>query len=248
VSTRDQAIVRVANKIKDLGTGVDRNVNVALSDTEIGETVDEAVTQYSVDNPRIVTFDLAMGASPFVDTSTITGWVVDWSQLLAVEPDAAAVSATYTPSQLGDLTREIQTDYRDTTKTYFYYRSSQPASGSLVRYTFTAPHTLSAVLDTIPTPHFDAVCDLAASYCCLRLATKAAGATDATIQADAVTYRDSQLRYRQCAEDFRASYKSKVGVQEPGMRPASFTSDFDVMLSSGLTRLSHPGYRIVRSR
>jgi hypothetical protein len=245
MSTRSQAITRVANKIHDIGGGVDQNEDVMLSDTEIGEEVDAAVVAFSLDRPRERVIDITAITSPYIDTSTLTGYVPGWSTILSIEWQAEAVDADYLPSYL-NLDTGIE-EYRDTTKHYIYLKGLTPVVGDITRFRYTTPHaTLTATSsdDTIPAVYFDAMCNLAASYCCTRLAAHFSAASDPTIAADAVSYRDSQLRMRQTAEDFRKMYQQQVGVTEPGSRPASAVRDWNSGLSVGGTWLTHtPGWR-----
>lgn len=241
MATRTAAIALVRNKIHDIGTGVTFETNALLSDAMVGEEVDAAVTALSKDRPREVVIDVTAQTSPYFDTSIITGYIPGWSTVLSVEWQAAAVGANYTPSYL-DLATEVE-EYRDTTKHYLYIKRLTPAAGDTTRFRFTRPHaTLTSTSgdDTIPAVYFDAMCDLAASYCCKRLAAHFSAASDPTIAADAVSYRDSQLRMKQSAEDFMKSYQQKVGVTEPGSRPASTTRDWNTRLSVGSDWLTHP--------
>src|SRR6266540_1688068 len=112
----DAATKRTANKIKDIGTGVQQNQNVELSDTEIQEEIGAAVSQYSLDRPLVLVKDITGITSPFIATSSLTGWVDDWSRLLAIEIQAAAVSASYIPQYL-DVDETVE-EYRDATTRY----------------------------------------------------------------------------------------------------------------------------------
>lgn len=242
MATRDSAIQRTARKIHDIGSGVGGDENTLLSDTEIGEEVDAAVIQFSLDRPRERVVDITGVTSPYFDTATLTGYVPDWSTLLSIEWQAEAVGADYRPAYI-DLATQVET-YRTATTTYLWLRNLTPVSGDTTRFRYTTPHaTLTAVSgdDTIPSVYFDAVCDLAASYCCKRLAAHFSAASDPTIAADAVSYRDSQLRMKQSGEAFEESYRRKVGVTEPGSKPASAVRDWDTRMSVGAEWLTHSG-------
>lgn len=245
MATRDTAIQRTSRKIHDIGSGGIGAENVLLSDTEIGEEVDAAVTQFSLDRPRERVIDVTGQTTPYFDLSILTGYVPQWSTILSIEWQAAAVGVNYQPDYI-NLDDETEY-YQDTTKRYLYIKRLTPVTGDTTRFRFTLPHaTLTAVSgdDTIPAPYFDAVCDLAASYCCKRLAAHFSAASDPTIAADSVNYRDSQLRMKQSSEAFMESYKRKVGVTEPGSKPASAVRNWDTRLSVGADWLTHPaGWR-----
>jgi len=249
MSTRATAILRVRNKIHDIGTGSTFETNALLSDVMVGEEVDAAVTQFSVDRPREVVIDVTGQTTPYFDTSILTGYVAEWSTILSIEWQAAAIGAAYQPQYI-DLGTEVS-EYQDTTKRYIRLRSLTPVAGDTTRFRFTAPHatlTTTSGDDTIPAPYFDAVCDLAAAYCCKRLAAHFSAASDPTIAADSVSYRDSQLRMKQSSEAFMESYKRKVGVVEPGSTPASTVRDWNTRTSVGADWLvHHAGWRSWRA-
>ena len=239
---RDTAIQRTARKIKDIGSGLDGSINVELTSVEIGEEVDAAVIQYSTDFPYLAVKDVVTSANPFISHATLPGWVLGWSHVRSIEPNAGSVSASYSPQSALDLSDiAIDEDYFDGTTHYVYLNGYTPGSSETVRIRYTVPHTLDNTTDTIPSSHFDAVCDLAAAYCCTRLGTKAAKARDATISADGVAYRDAQLRYRQQGDEFTAQYRRKVGLPASGPKAASGYTDWDVGLSWRRDRLTHPG-------
>ena len=239
MSTRDTAIQRTSRKIVDIGSGGAGSANVQLSDTEIGEEVDAAVTQYSLDRPRVVVSRVEGTSGSYYATSGLTGWVNEWSRPVGVEHPILTLGATETSVQTMIDPERIRV-VRDATAYYIYLDGYAPTSAEDFLIAYTAPHTLSDVADTIPTPHFDAVCDLAASYCCTRLAAKYAKASDATIAADAVNYRDGQLRFRQTSEDFRTQYRLKVGLPESGPAAASALGNWTSRSSYGADRLTHP--------
>lgn len=231
MSTRDEAIQRVARKIHDIGSGALGAGDTLLSDTEIGEEVDAAVGQFSLDMPRRRIVDITGQTTPFINVTNFTGWINDWSLVLQIEYPAEAVSSTYTPTWLSE--DDDWDYYRDATNYYLRLRRITPASSETLRVSYTAVHTLDNTTDTIPSLYFDAVCDLAACYCCTRLATDRAADTDGTINADYVT-RDGQLKFKQQAEVFCAQYSRKLGMAvgangQPGGsgQPASEFIDWD---------------------
>lgn len=241
MSTRNDAITLVADKIRDLGTGVDQNTDVLLSDTEIGQEVDAAVSQYSVDKPRVFVTDITGTGSQYYNVAAVdgmAGYEEGFTQIHAIEYPATAVSATKgLPTYLDE---DDWRWYRDETITYLYLPNHTPTASQTIRITYTRRHTLSASVDTIPAGDFDAVCDLAAAYCCRRLAANFAKSSDSTIAADSVNYRDSQLRFKQTAEDFLDNYRRKVGVpKDGGPRAALAIREWDIDLTGGWPMLTH---------
>lgn len=242
MSTRNDAIQRCVRKIMDVGSGSDGSGNVLLNDTFAGEEVDAAVIQYSVDSPRERIIDLTGLTSPYIPITSLTGWVDHFSEVLALDYPAGTVSATYQPTwaSFGEDPENIQT-YRDGSATYLYLPQITPAASEKLRFYYTAMHTLNATSsdDSIPTFHFDAVCDLAAAFCCRRLATLFAKESEPTLAADSVNYRDGQLRMKQQADAFEAQYRRKIGITEKGPEPVTATADWDASGSLRQDRLWH---------
>lgn len=240
MSTRDDAIQRVSRKIGDIGSGTLGSSNVMLSDTEIGEEVDAAVAQYSQDRPLEYIKDLTGITSPYIAHTSLTNWVTGFSRLISLEPQAGVVAASYSPTLLGNLDVSVEQDYATASAHYLWLKTITPAASDTLRFRYTVPHTLSGSADTIPALDFDAVCDLAASYCCVRLAANASASTDSTIAADSVNYRDSQLRFKQTSEQFRAQYAQKIGAPaDGGPVGASVTAAWDLKDSLGLPYMFH---------
>lgn len=232
----DTAVQRTARKLHDIGPG-SGTTETLLTDTEITEEVNAAVTQYSVDLPRERVADITGVTSPYFATSSLTGWVDTWSRLLSVEWQAAAVGANYQPTYL-DVNEDVR-DYQDSSARYLWLPAYTPVSGDTTRFRYTTPHTLDNTTDTIPTPHFDAVCDLAAAFCCTRLQAKFAKSNDSTLAADSVNYRDSQLRFKQAGETFMAAYRRKCALPEgSGPAPAGRIVDWDTDASWSIYRQS----------
>jgi hypothetical protein len=238
MSTRDDAIFLVANKLHDRGSGAPRSADVQLTDAEIGEEVDAAVTEYSRDRPRVIVTRVEGTGGSYYSTAGLAGWVNDWSRPVLVEHPIMVLGATETSRQTV-IDPERVTIVRDATAQYVYLEGYAPTSTEDFLIAYTAPHTLGLATDTIPPPHFDAVCSLAASRCCTRMAAKASASSDPTIAADGVAYRDAQLRWRQTGEDFFAQYRRAVGLPESGLAGATAFGNWDVRDSWGRPRLTH---------
>jgi hypothetical protein len=218
--------------------------NPALVDfTTLDAAIVNALGRYSQDRPRIVTEDeTGAGSGYFVLVGTgavLASWIDGFSDVLAIEYPAAAVSATHAPTFLSR--QDDWTFYRDATKTYLRLLSATPSASETVRITYSTPHSHDTASDTVPTADVEALCDLAAHYACLALATQKAGSTDSSFAADSVNYRDSQLRYKQQAEAWLASYERRMGQGEAsGVGGASATGDWDQRYqASGWHFLTH---------
>lgn len=218
-------------------------VNPLLADeTLLDEAISQAVDRYSRDRPReIVEDETGAGSGYFVLVgagAVLASWVDGFSEILSIDYPAGAISATYAPTWLS-LDDDVRY-YRDATKTYLYLPNAQPSASETVRITYTARHTHTEVTDTIPTGDLDPLCDLAAHYACLYLATRAAGTSDSTIAADGVNYRDAQLRWKQQAAEWLARYQTALNLSETGdVAGASANADWDQRLESGWNFLTH---------
>lgn len=230
--------------------------NPLLSDaTTLDNAIAAAVAKYQLDRPRLVTADVTGNGTPYyvlVGTGAVlASWSDQFSTIAQIEYPAAAVGADHVPTFL-NRQDDWQEDYRDATKTYLRLRTVSPSASETLRITYAAPHTHTSVTDTVPTADLEALYDLAAHYACLELGTKMAGSSDSVISADSVNYRDSQLRYRQQAQDWLASYNRRMGIaggdggNAGGGKPgSSAVADWDRTLQNGrmpfLTH--HPRWR-----
>lgn len=221
---------------------VDLSASNPLADdyTVLDEAIASATTRYSEDRPReIVEDETGNGTGYYVVVGTgalLASWVDGASRVVAIEYPAAAVSATHTPTYLDpDLDWR---EYRDASKTYIRLIYAQPTASETLRVTYTAPHTHTSVTDTVPAQDLDALCDLAAHYACLALATKAAASQDSVIAADSTNYRDGQLRFKQQAEEWLKSYERRLGLSN-GTEGAGATADWNRKSSSGWPFLTH---------
>lgn len=215
---------KVRYRLMDLGEDNPR----FESDDVLEEAITAAVSHYADDRPRDdVVEDVAgngtgyyalTGASP-----VLASWTDGFSRVTGIDFPAGAVASGYTPTWL-DPDLDWRT-YRDETALYLYLPNHAPALTETLRITYTARHTHTAATDTVPAGDYDAVCDLAAHYACLMLATKAAGNQDSVIAADATNYRDAQLRYKQQAEAWLKSYERRLGITD-GIAPASAVADW----------------------
>lgn len=229
--------------------------NPLLADgTTLQAAIDAAVSKYSQDRPRTVVEDETGNSSGYyvlVGTGAVlSSWSDGFSQIQSIEYPAAAVGVDYVPGYL-DRQDDWDDSYQDATKTYLRLKSIMPSASETVRVTYTAPHTHTTITDTVKTADKEALYDLAAHYGCLALGTKMAGSSDSTISADSVNYRDSQLRYKQQAEAWLASYNRRMGISDDGkggaggVPGASANGDWDTTYqNTRMPRLTHsPRYR-----
>lgn len=214
--------------------------------TVLDEAISAAITRFSQDQPREVVVDMAGAGTDYYPltggSSVAASWVDGSSSVQSIDYPAGAVANGYTPTWLDP--DNDWTTYKNATLTYLRFRNAAPAVGETARLTYTAPHTHTSVTDTVPAQDLDALCDLAAYYACLALATKASGSQDSVIAADSTNYRDAQLRYKQQAEGWLKSYGDRMGISvgEDGKTApagASATADWNRSNTGGGSWLTH---------
>ena len=226
----------VRNRLLDLG-----DVNPLLED---GATLDEAITaalsRYSLDRPRQLVADVNGSGSPFYPltgaSKVLTSWLDGLSSILAIDYPAGTVSASYQPTYLNQ-TFDWRL-YADSTVTYLRLLTVTPKTGEKLRITYTAPHLHDSTGSSVPVSDLDALYDLSASYACLALATKMAASSDSVITADSTNYRDGQLRFKQQADAWEASYQDRLGIKD-GVAAGSAVSDWVRTAPPGVPFLTH---------
>lgn len=221
---------------------VDLSATNPLTDdyTVLEEAISAAISRYSQDRPREIVDDVTgTGATVYPLTGgskVVDAWVDGVSRVVSIDYPAATVSGDFTPTWLDpDLDWTL---YQDTTTIYLRFRNHAPAATETVRLTYTTTHTHDTVTDTVPAQDLDALCDLAAHYACLALATKAAATQDSLIAADSTNYRDSQLRFKQQADAWLKSYEDRMGIKD-GVAGASATADWNRSNTVGQSWLTH---------
>lgn len=199
---------KVRHRLLDLS---DTN-QLLLDGSTLDEAINRALVRYSTDRPRNIMADVSGDDGPYYpltgEEAVISGWLPGISNIESIEYPAEDVSPTYAPTYL-DPTFGWKV-YTAGDIAYVRFLGTKPAVGAKFRLTYTGLHAHTDALDTIPLTDIEAVCDLAASYACLMLATKASGNQDSIISADSTNYRDAQLRYSQMAKLWEDQYKTAL--------------------------------------
>lgn len=144
------------------------------------------------------------------------GWRGEAGAVTGVEYPAAAIDASEDPLHLEDDQWEI---FRGPSGTYLRFTNSEPAANEKVRISYVRPYSWVEGTDPlidIPEPHFEALCNLAASVSCDWLATRYGQKKDSGMQADSVDRRTMSDQYRSQARRFRESYKFLSGQKNSG--------------------------------
>lgn len=177
--------------------------------------IGQALLQYNLDAPQRLSADVTMSGEAFAAPA---GWVVDWSQLVAVEHPIGQV-----PMQT--LRAGITMSLSNTQMIVLLYDSLPVTT---VRVHFTAPHASDA--STVPPQHENALACWAAAELCRQAATKAGFDRDSTIGAANVSAQSQSGELARRAKDWLAQYRTALGLADPekaGAQPAGTVVAWD---------------------
>jgi hypothetical protein len=217
--------------LSDYQTLLDRMIrddNNVITLTDIDKAIQLAVVRYSNDFPLLTLIDLE--ATGLRSLSVPTDWVAGFSSIASIEYPLNE----FPPEQLD---AEQYCLYQSPVD--FGIKFSFVPSETL-RLTYTLPHTVSDVTDTINPHHREAVASWAAAWCCDQLSSYYASASDNTIQADHVQRNSQSADYARLAKHFRSRYFSELGIKEDRKLGASVVVDLDLNNSFGQNRFTHP--------
>lgn len=173
-------------------------------------------------------FDFVLGTAPGP-----TDWEKDFSKILQVEFPAGERNPVYLEDEDYQL-------YEKITGEVLRFLSDTPGTGQKALVNYTARHSVTASAGTIPEPHFDAVCHLAAAIALNALANRYIQNTEPTLGADSVDHKSKAFEARQAAREERKLYFQHLGIKESDV-PAGFAvKDLDVNYPWGEDRLTHP--------
>lgn len=221
---------RVRRVLKDTDS-----TNPILTDNEVDQAFGAALREYSKDRPRLA-IGLVSGDGSAYDFTLPRLWVAGLSSIRDVEyPTGDQEPATLDPDDyhIVDSVLGIQPVRK------LRFRSTPDSGTDNIAVRYTTRHVHDDELDTVLPDDLDAVCYLAASLAALTLATKMAGSSDSTINADSVQYRTSSDLYRSTAKDLRARYDAHMGAGDREVPAAGGVRDWDTGDSLGRDRLFH---------
>lgn len=204
-----------------------------ITPTDIDLAITGAVERYSQDRPVETAEDLVGVSGTLI--ALPTAWEPGFSSLISLESPIRKYPPDYLSSDSYAL-------YLDVGGLCLMLASSLPA-GSTLRAVFTVRHTLTGLIDTIPSGRREAVAKLAAASLCEQLAALYASETDSTMGADRAMGQSRSQAYAARARDYRKQYQDTVGVQERTAAPASAVVQLKSHDSLGQSRLFHPARR-----
>jgi len=236
----------------DFETGVTSRIQSTggkLSQADQDDAITQAVKRYSKDRPRELVTDLVGAGSAYLTLPTGPSnppeqFEDGFSIVRAIEFPVGNLPPTY-------LDGEDWLLYRTPTGLKIALTTLVPQAADTLRVTWTLRHNpgtsgQEAVATTVPDADFEAVCDLAASFCCDKLSAVYARTNDSTITADAVNYRTKAQEYASIAKQFKKRYDDHIGIEDSGTGAggsptagAISIGDMNLTQGSGVDRLTH---------
>jgi hypothetical protein len=173
-------------------------------------------------------------------TASTPGWEEELGAPLSVEYPAADPLSDETPQVLQQDEWEI---FQSADGTWLRFPAHRPATTENVRMTIDRPFVWTEASDPyIDTPpeHFEALCYLAASDGCTRLAVRYGQKQASTITADVADRRTQADIYRSLAKDLKAKYEQLLGIgKDRPLPPSAFGLDLDLEPPHGQGFLFH---------
>jgi len=202
---------------------------------QIDDYVQAAVKRYSLHKPQSLAHEF-QGDGGY-DYDLPSDWVHGFSRISQVEYPYDQQRPNVIPQEEWTLFLKL---VNSTQTLVLRFLAISPVAGEYVRITYTIPHVLNDSSSTVFTNDFDAVCCLAASYCCGALSRKYSQTSDPTIAADVVNYAAKASSYASRAKELYQSYLDQLGLTEV---PASVgTKEFDTGFVWGEEYLSHKSW------
>ena len=163
-------------------------------------------------------------------TASTPGWRSIMGVPIAVEYPAADLSADEAPNELEDDQWEVSISEEGA---WLYFPQHRPSANETIRVTIADPYEwVEGSIPSIDTPpqHFEAVSYLAASLCCVRLASKFGQKRSSTLSADVADRSRQGTFYRAQAKTFKSFYEKALGVGDaaPSVRPGVAVLDMDL--------------------
>lgn len=181
----------------------------ALASGEIDNAILAAVKRYSRHKPHSLVHEF-QGDGGY-DYSLPEDWVQGFSRITQVEYPYDEQRPNIIPKE--DWT--IFLKFVNSTQTHVLrFLAIKPAAANSIRVLYTIPHVINDSASTVFDIDSEAVCCLAASYCCGALSRKYSQTSDPTIAADVVNYAAKASSYASRAKELFNSYLDQLGLAE----------------------------------
>lgn len=228
-SKLDKYVSRAQDWIQATGIG---EVQRDQSYRQLMDCVLATARVYERDHPRRLTWEPVLTEGTFeyplpstTSNPTVTAdkaWVNGFSHIETIEYPVDATVQNRVFFHPGDWLVEE-------TRGKWMFRYDTPGAGEAARLTYTVPHTLDDSTDTLPTVHFEQICQYAAGMALLELANKFAGDMGSGSAGEVVGYRTKQQEHRQQAMDMMQKAKAAWAGGRSARKVARirYMDDFD---------------------
>jgi len=208
-----------------------------ISTVDIADSIELAARHHSNYKPLEKVADIA-GSGEY-DLTLPDSWEKGFSVILEVEYPQGNRDPTYIEAKDMFLYQGISGN------PVLRLCNATPASGEIVRLTFTHTHSVTASSATIEDPDFWAAANLAASMSARVLAARYARVWDPAMELDLVNYRGKTEQYLALARECEEIWRLHLGLPETGApTPALRYGDWDIKYSWNRALLVHkPRYR-----
>ncbi len=167
-------------------------------------------------------------------TAATPGWRSLMGTPLELEYPAATVSSDESPNRLDDDEWET---YHTEEGLWLRFPAHRPSTTETIRASISEPYEwIRGGIPSIDTPveHFEALCYLAASLCCDRVASKFGQKRSSTLNADVADRSNQGTFYRTQANKYRAYYNRTLGIgKEAVTLPSASVMDIDAQPTYG---------------
>lgn len=215
---------------QSLVTALTRDDTGALTNTDRDNAIADAVRRYSKDKPRTKTQDIVADAANKLTLPS--GWEAGFSALRAIEYPVGSVPPV--------LLKQDRYGLYDEPAGQKLLLLDAVAVGATLRVLYTIAHLVNGSGDSIPADDREPVACWAAALLLDQLAAKFAGASDSTLQADAVEHGSKASEYARRAGSLRKRYLNELGLDDKKNVAAGTVVNLDNADSLGGDRLTHP--------
>jgi hypothetical protein len=183
-----------------------------LTASEVDQAVASAVSKFGEDEPWVVSKRIqGNGTKEYLLTSILPGlWKLGDTTIVGIEfPEGDDPPSMLEHDEYGIYDDGTAQDGSNLTLRFV---DETPANTQYFVVSVRTENSLTVVGQNFPDTayNFRAICLLASSYCCRRLAAAYAQSSDSTITADVVNYHDKTERYLRLAGYYQEEYNRQV--------------------------------------
>jgi len=206
-------------------------LSLTATSGDVDQLILSAVEFYSKRKPRVL-YQKYPGDSGY-SYAMPTSWQDGFSDIVSLEYPSGEQVPVYLQTEDWEI-------HQDDTGMKIRFLNDSPGASEFFIVGYTVIHTLSASASTIYVNDFEALCYLAASYCCKALSKAYAQSSEPIINADAVDYKSKSGEYAKRAEELYKDFERLMTLSEETIDAGSVVKDFDTGFIWGGRHLTHP--------